>query len=260
MNSTWWQVARRPKWIGAFFIAMAFAAICALLAQWQASRSFETAVTRNQITIAKPIDQVVNAGVPARAGAVGSLVTANLMIDYSNALVVANRVQKDGSQGFWLVGEGRTETNNVIAVSLGFAATKAQAIKSQAALKGLVQIQAFTPIEGLLMPSEGPKALANSTSPILESLSLGQLVNLWQVDAKAYPLFLLASKPAAIAPGLEPVSITPPSTETQINWLSAFYAIEWTLFCGFGFFLWWRLVRDAQLLENSESQAKESLG
>jgi hypothetical protein len=182
------------------------------------------------------------------------------MIDYSNALVVANRVQKDGSQGFWLVGEGRTETNNVIAVSLGFAATKAQAIKSQAALKGLVQIQAFTPIEGLLMPSEGPKALANSTSPILESLSLGQLVNLWQVDAKAYPLFLLASKPAAIAPGLEPVSITPPSTETQINWLSAFYAIEWTLFCGFGFFLWWRLVRDAQLLENSESQAKESLG
>jgi hypothetical protein len=28
--------------------------------------------------------------------------------------------------------------------------------------------------------------------------------------------------------------------------------VEWLVFCGFSVFLWWRLVRDAQLLEASQ--------
>jgi hypothetical protein len=33
-----------------------------------------------------------------------------------------------------------------------------------------------------------------------------------------------------------------------INWLSAFYFLEWLVFAGFAVFLWWRLVRDEQML------------
>ena len=30
----------------------------------------------------------------------------------------------------------------------------------------------------------------------------------------------------------------------QINWLNVFYGIEWVVFAGFAFFLWYRMVRD----------------
>lgn len=41
-NQSWYQVARRPKWIGGLFLALAIAAIFALLGQWQLERSFTT--------------------------------------------------------------------------------------------------------------------------------------------------------------------------------------------------------------------------
>jgi hypothetical protein len=34
-------------------------------------------------------------------------------------------------------------------------------------------------------------------------------------------------------------------SESEVNWLSAFYAIEWTIFAGFAVFMWWRLLADA---------------
>ena len=56
------------------------------------------------------------------------------------------------------------------------------------------------------------------------------------------------TSPTDLAP-LDSAAALKAATEAQINWLSAFYAVEWTVFCGFSVFLWWRLVRDAQLLE-----------
>lgn len=248
-SPTWFQVARRPKWIGAFFIAMAIAVICAVLAQWQLSRSFEKAVTEQQITVAKPIESVMQAGETARQGAVGSLVWANLMVDYQNTFVIANRFQKDRTEGFWLVGRALDVEGRELALTLGFAKDLPTALKAKDELSKIVHIQAFTRVEGLLMPSEAA-LLTNPDQPaVLESLSLGQLVNLWPEQNSIYPLFMLTSKPDVIAPGLTPIVVEPPSAELRINWLSAFYAIEWAIFCGFAFFLWWRLVRDEQLLE-----------
>ncbi|MFM6980596.1 MAG: SURF1 family cytochrome oxidase biogenesis protein [Micrococcales bacterium] len=246
---TWFQVARRPKWVGAFFLAMAFAAICALLAQWQASRSFEKAVTEQQITVAKTLEEVVAPNQPAPQGAVGTLVNANLMVDYQNTYVIAHRFQKDGSEGFWLIGRARDLEGNTLALTLGFANSYESALHAKTELSKIVHIQAFTKVEGLLMPSEAP-LLTDAAKPFLfESMSLAQLENLWPDEKAIYPLFMLTSKPDVIAPGLEPISVNPPSVEVQINWLSAFYAIEWSVFCGFAFFLWWRLVRDQQLRE-----------
>jgi hypothetical protein len=45
---------------------------------------------------------------------------------------------------------------------------------------------------------------------------------------------------------LEPIQVTYRDVE-RINWLSAFYFLEWLLFAGFAIFLWWRLVRDEQI-------------
>lgn len=86
---------------------------------------------------------------------------------------------------------------------------------------------------------------------ILQSLSLGQLANRVSVaeGKRFYPLFVLVTDSSAT--GLERITVSS-LTEAQVNWLSAFYAIEWTAFCGFSFFMWWRLVRDRQLREIEE--------
>lgn len=246
---TWFEVARRPKWIGAFFLAMLFAAICAGFAQWQAERAFSVAVTEQQITVAKPLESVLETNQPAGQGAVGSLVSADLMVDYQNTYVIANRYQKDRTKGYWLVGRAKDLNGNTLALTLGFAKDQETALTAKAELSKIVHIQAFTKLEGLLMPSEAPE-LSNPESPaVFNTFSLGQLENLWPDEQAIYPLFLLTSKPNVIAPGLEPINVNPPSVEVQINWLSAFYAVEWAVFCGFAFFLWWRLVRDQQLRE-----------
>ena len=39
--ATMWQIARRPRWIGALILSLAIAASFAALGQWQLSRSLE---------------------------------------------------------------------------------------------------------------------------------------------------------------------------------------------------------------------------
>jgi hypothetical protein len=45
--------------------------------------------------------------------------------------------------------------------------------------------------------------------------------------------------------GVEKLTVGMAQSDSQVNWLSAFYAIEWTVFAGFAVFMWWRLLADA---------------
>jgi cytochrome oxidase assembly protein ShyY1 len=257
MTPTWFQVARRPKWVGGLFLALAMAAICALLAQWQLGRSFEQAATELTQTVAKPIDSLIRPGQPMQPYSVGSLAEANVMLDLQNIYVVGNRVQQNGQVGYWVVANSRTIDGSSLAVALGFTPSVEQAKVVRSQLRESVQAQAFLPIRGLLGASEPPKLTSSATPVLLKSFSIGQLINLYQGEpAKTYPLFLMLQEPQKVPAGLEPIKVKPVPTEVQVNWLSAFYAIEWILFCGFSVFLWWRLVRDAQLLERSEAGEK----
>jgi hypothetical protein len=53
---------------------------------------------------------------------------------------------------------------------------------------------------------------------------------------------------------LKPIEVTYREAE-KINWLSAFYFLEWTLFAGFAVFLWWRLVKDEIIRLTAEAEA-----
>ncbi|MFM5905537.1 MAG: SURF1 family cytochrome oxidase biogenesis protein [Micrococcales bacterium] len=253
----WFQVASRPKWVGGLFLALAMAAVCALLAQWQLGRSFEQAATELTQTVAKPIDSLIRPGLPVQPYSVGSLVEANVMLDLRNVYVVANRVQRNGQAGFWVVANSRTIDAAMLTVAVGFAPSREEALKAREQLEASVQAQAFLPVRGLLGSSEPPQLTRGAGSVVLESLSVGQLVNLYKGDTSAtYPLFLILQEPSKVPAGLEPITVKPVPTDVQVNWLSAFYAIEWILFCGFSVFLWWRLVRDAQLLEQAQQPEK----
>jgi hypothetical protein len=160
--------------------------------------------------------------------------------------VVSGRVQNDGTPGYWVVADSHAFGKNLI-VTLGFTPDRATAIAARDTFAAQKHHR-FIDLAGRLAPSEAPQEIAGS---VLHSLSLGQLVNLISPEQPtgAYPMFLLVTKHQVA--GLEDITVAT-LNQTQINWLSAFYAIEWTLFCGFSVFLWWRLVRDAQIRETEE--------
>ena len=231
---------------------MAIAAVCALFAQWQAGRSVEAPLKdaeANAVTLAKApeLDTVIRPGRTPRASAVGTLVKTSATLSTDHFWVVANRVQANGTRGYWVVGTYSDSAGNKFVAPMGFTTSEANAIAVAKRLTGSVVDQVLAPMHGRLSPGEGPQAIA----PVLQSLSLGQLANLLPTDAgqHVYPLFLLVTDRAAV--GLERITVTS-LNQTQINWLSAFYAAEWTAFCGFSFFMWWRLVRDQQQRERGE--------
>jgi surfeit locus 1 family protein len=251
-SPSWFAVARRPKWIGGLFLAMAIAVICALFAQWQAGRSVEAPLKDaevNATTLAKApeLNSVIRPGRTPRSSAVGTLVRTTATLNTDHFWVVANRQQENGTRGFWVVGSYTDSIGNRFLAPLGFTASRSNALLVAKRLTGEMVAQVLSPMHGRLSPGEGPQRIG----AVLQSLSLGQLANIFPTDAgqRTYPLFLLVTESAA--PGLERITVTS-LNQTQINWLSAFYAVEWTAFCGFSFFMWWRLVRDQQQRERGE--------
>ncbi|MFM7030252.1 MAG: SURF1 family cytochrome oxidase biogenesis protein [Micrococcales bacterium] len=254
---TWFEVARRPRWIGALFIAMGVAVICALLAQWQAERSIEApaiSVADQQAAIAnaKDISLVVQPGRTPSGSAVGTQVKAMATLNPSLVWVVSHRIQRDGTRGFWVLGTYADASGHYIVAPLGFTASKQQALAVQARVQHTMVPQVLREIRGRLSPSEAPARW----SRVLESLSVGQLANKTSISqaTRFYPLFLLITDSAVS--GLDKITVSS-LTEAQVNWLSAFYAVEWTAFCGFSFFMWWRLVRDRQLREKEDLNSEE---
>ena len=246
---TWFEVARRPKWVGGFFVAMGVAAICALLAQWQGGRAIEEPLHNHtsyatEMAKAPNIDSVIRPGVTPRNNAVGTVVKATLILDVARAWVVSNRVQRDGTTGYWVVAMGHTDSGRDLVITLGFAAKRSVANQARDAFRAstpAAERQYF----GRLSPSEGPELIQHG---LLTSLATGQLANLGNAGhaAAVYPLFLLETQHSF--GGLSKITVETLSN-AQINWLSAFYALEWSFFMGFSFFMWWRLVRDAQQRE-----------
>jgi surfeit locus 1 family protein len=228
---------------------MLVAAVCASLAQWQAGRSVEAPLRdaeTNALTLAKApfLDKVIRPGRTPVDSAVGRLVRTNATLDTSRFWVVANRQQRDGTRGYWVVGAYSDSAGNRFIAPMGFTDSASRAKSVASDLTGTLLAQSLVEMHGRLSPAEAPQPMRS----ILESLSLGQLANLMPGDEgkRVYPLFLLVT--SQHAPGLTDIRVSS-LNQTQINWLSAFYAAEWTAFCGFSFFMWWRLVRDQQQRE-----------
>lgn len=226
---TFFQVARRPKWIGALVISLAVAAIFAAFGQWQLERTF----TKDQL-----------------ANVAYNVESVSVKIDTKNIYIIANRLN-DGAQGYWLVGNTTDQDNKSLTVAFGWSADLAELQGERQALIDSDLGKVVTKLEGVFIPSEAPRAQENELPYIFDSLSLAQLVNVYSPDA-AIPsqpeiLALNGSSQASAWPPLQAIDITYEAVQ-RINWLSAFYFLEWVLFAGFALFLWWRLVRDEQIL------------
>jgi hypothetical protein len=101
--------------------------------------------------------------------------------------------------------------------------------------------QAFLPVTGLTLPTEAPEKAINDYT--FSSVSTAQLANLVGGQMR---YDYLAIQGNAVPAELETISAGI-SQEAGVNWLSAFYAVEWAIFAGFAVFMWWRLLKDAQV-------------
>ncbi len=233
---SFFAVARQPKWIGALFLSLAVAAIFAALGQWQLERAF----TKD------------NSG----SGAI-NIETANVAIDTKNVYIVANRLN-GAERGYWLVANSVESSGKNLTIALGWSADLAEVQSERKALmqSGLEKFE--TKLEGVFIPSEAP--LPQKTTNVFESLSLAQLVNVYSPDkpiqVEPHVLALNGYSQASAWPPLKPINVAYAEGQ-KINWLSAFYFAEWLLFAGFAVFLWWRLVKDEQILLTTEATGEK---
>lgn len=246
------KTALKPRWIAALILALAVSGIFVLLSQWQFSRSTQTTTPPPAVTeTEKPLTSVFVPGLPMPSSAEDQLVTATGHFDAQRTTLVLNRLQ-NGVSGYWVVtafvvdgapvltGAGATSFT-VIPVARGWIVHPQDAT---APPSGALELH------GRLIPAEAPDPKPNVPAGQVAALSTAQLVNVWQ--ASSYAGFVIADRelqagkdvaPAAGA-ALQRISVTAQPDGAPINWLNIFYAVEWVVFAGFAFFLWWRLVAD----------------
>ncbi len=241
---TMFEIARRPKWIGALLLALAIAGGFAALGQWQLERSLEGgAVTETESEVAVPLETVATINGPLTTEAVGQLVELDVTYVPGDSVVLSNRLV-ESERGYWVVAHGVVSggagDGASIAVALGWAAHEDAAAAAIAQFESSTPSQS-SPISGRYLASESPQE-SDFEAGVRTALSIAELINVWAVapDGVYGGYVVLDEAPA----GLETIATPPPNREVSLNLLNVFYAIEWVIFAGFAVFLWWRLVRD----------------
>lgn len=239
-QATMWQIARRPRWIGALILALAIAGGFAALGQWQLARSFDSGAAPVELTEnVVALDTVSTPQKPVPAEATGQRVTVNVTFVAADYVVLSDRINKvTVAPGFWVVGHAVAANGASIAVALGWSDSEAEANRAVDALK---QSPLDGAITGRYLPTESPQE-SDFEAGKRSALAVSELVNLWtQPPATVYGGYIVSDEAAS---GLVTIDAPQPLNEVSLNLLNVFYAIEWVVFAGFAIFLWYRLVRD----------------
>ncbi len=226
-----WRVARRPKWIAALFLALGVASIFGLLGQWQLDRSIEqgTIIERNTETVV-PLESVATPQSVITSEASGRMVSVECRFVEGDDVVLDNRRTLQGV-GQWLVRHCMTEQGNSLAVAVGFAPSGVSANTLPATTGEIV---------GRYVPTESPQQ-SDFVAGEISTVAIPELLNLWADPGPVYGGYLVLSE----APeGLTTIGTEAPPTQSELNWLNLFYALQWVIFGLFALYLWWRLVRD----------------
>jgi cytochrome oxidase assembly protein ShyY1 len=230
-----WVVARRPRWVGALLLALAIAAGFAALGQWQLARSVASApVARADTETPIALTELAEPGRSVTDKQFGRMVTVTGSLVEHDFVVLSNRLNA-GSSGFWLVGHVVTNGGAELAVALGWAPTRAQAVAAEDSAT------ISSPLIGRYLPSEAPDQ-PDVDKGVQSAASIPALINQWKhFGGSVYGGYVVAHAPAA---GLHRIDSPAPSQEVSLNWLNVFYAAEWAIFAGFAIYLWYRLVKD----------------
>ncbi len=244
------EVMLRPRWLALLALCLVVAAVFAWLGQWQLGRAIQTTpVAPGATEQVRPIDDIVQPGQYLPEPLVGQRVFVSGEWIVHDFIVVTSRYN-DGVEGYWVTGQLRVDgvpQPTSLAVAVGWAATLDEAEAAVAELQVAVSEgrPAVVELTGRLISDEGPQPPPQGADPQeLTRMSPAALLGRWHDIAglDVYRPYLTSAEPLG---GLVAISSPAPSDGSPVNWLNIFYAIEWAVFAGFAFYLWYRLARDA---------------
>ena len=245
------EVMLRPRWIAMLLFALLVAGVFAWLGQWQLSTAIDTdPVPAGATEEIRPIVDVVAPGEYLEEPLVGQKVEVEGAWVPGDFIVVSSRFNDD-VEGYWVTGQLRTaDPEAALAVAIGWTASRDDADAAVRTLNDAATGERVT-LTGRIISDEGPRVPGAGEDPLEQSrMSPAALLSRWHLPEGGIDVFrpyLTSTDPSgALADaGLEPISSPAPELGSPINWLNIFYAVEWAVFAGFAFYLWYRLARDA---------------
>ncbi|GAB2511032.1 hypothetical protein GCM10027064_05700 [Microbacterium petrolearium] len=242
------EVMLRPRWLAMLALCLVVAGVFAWLGQWQLSSAIDTDPPEPGATEeVLPIDEVVQPGAYLEEPLVGQRVAVAGTWDPDDFLLVSSRFNDD-VEGYWVTGRLQLEDESSLAVAIGWTASRERAEDAAVELAALADAGATVELTGRIISDEGP-AVATGDDPYeMTRMSPAALLGQWgEVTGDVYRPYLTSADPTGGIgdAGLEAISSPAPELGSPINWLNIFYAIEWAVFAGFAFYLWYRLARDA---------------
>ncbi len=225
-------------------LCLLVAGVFAWLGQWQLERAIETDPPDPGATEqVQQLTEVLEPGQYLPEPLVGQRVETSGVWVPEDFIVVSSRFNDD-VQGYWVTGQLRVDERTSIAVAIGWAPDRATA---DAAVKELEAGADGSPVDitGRIISDEGPQVPPHSDPEQLDRMSPAALLSRWH-DIEQLDVYrpYLASTTTATA-GLVDISSPAPEEMSPVNWLNVFYAVEWAIFAGFAFYLWYRLAKDA---------------
>lgn len=233
-------------------LVLVLATVFVILSAWQfgVSRTDDSPVANEQLDTPEELTEIYVPNQPM------SVYEADQVVDVRGEFVEDTQVLIDsrinnGESGYWVVAAfevaGSPNGDDVIPVVRGWAAETHDADSPPT---GQLEIQ------GRLLPTEAPGEGPRVDLPVgvLPTLSVAELINLW--DRNSYGGFVVDFSGEALSAqeNLETVWVDVQPEGSSVNWLNLFYAVEWVVFAGFAFYLWWRMVKDAHIKRQEEEE------
>ena len=267
------EVMLRPWWIGMLLFALLVAAVFAWLGQWQLGRAIDTNPPPPGATEqVQPIAAVTAPGEYLPEPLVGQRVEVAGTFVAGDFLVVSSRFN-DGQEGYWVTGQLRVDPASAagdapssLAVAIGWAATREAADAAASALDDAATdgtAERAAELTGRLISDEGPvRPGTGQPAAEMTRMSPAALLGWWHdTDGlNVYRPYLVADGTPDLPPGLVAIDSPAPTEGSNVNWLNIFYAVEWAIFAGFAFYMWYRLAKDAwekevEALEEAQAAA-----
>jgi cytochrome oxidase assembly protein ShyY1 len=256
------EVMIRPRWIALLALCLVVAGVFAWLGQWQLGRALATdAVPEGATEQVQPIADVAAPAEYVPEPLIGQRVEVTGTWVPGDFIVVGSRFN-DGAQGYWVTGQLRVadtaaEQPVSVAIAIGWTATEADAREAAEQLEAQAVASADpVTIMGRMISDEGTALPPQGADPFtLDRMSPAALLSRWHDVAglDVYRVYVASASVAAAVDSAATASALPlvdiaspaPREGSDLNWLNIFYAIEWAVFAGFAFYLWYRLARDA---------------
>ncbi|WP_422385804.1 SURF1 family cytochrome oxidase biogenesis protein [Microbacterium telephonicum] len=254
------EVMLRPWWIAMLALALVVAAVFAWLGQWQLSSAIDTdpppAGATEQL---RPLAEVAEPGEYLAEPLVGQKVEVTGSFVPGDFTVISSRYN-DGAEGFWVAGQLRvagTDTPTSLAVAVGWTADRAQAEAAASALTD--DPPQDVSLTGRIISDEGPALPPRDDPTEMTRMSPAALLGIWH-DIDGLDVYRSYLTSAEAFGGLEAIHSPAPNERSSVNWLNIFYALEWAIFAGFAFYMWYRLARDAREKEVEAFEERQAAG